>query len=215
MATASLERPAVAVTFLPEGEPYRMTAEEFFHAVEAGVFPPDRRLGLWEGQLYEKMAKKLAHAASSEMARLALSRVLPEGWSLWGENPILVDNITAPLPDLTVVRGAPIDYFRRNSVPKAPDIGLVVELADATLKRNLKETLAKYAASGLPAYWVVNLVDRRIECFTDPQPAAGTAAFARAERFGPGEEVPLVLDGREVARVPVNDLLPEPRNPTS
>jgi Uma2 family endonuclease len=201
MATASIE------------PVYRMTADEFFRAVEAEVFPRDRRIELWEGLLYEKMAKKIPHSVTTSKL-YALARVLPPGWTFWPENPILTDAFTAPLPDAAVVRGTPDDYARRGSVPKAGEIGLVVELADATLKRNLKETLAKYAASGLPAYWVVNLVDRRIETFTDPQPAAGAAAFARAERFGPGEEVPLLLDGLEVARVPVNDLLPEPKNPT-
>jgi Uma2 family endonuclease len=187
-----------------------MSAAEYLRAVEAGVFPVDRRIGLWEGRLYEKMAKKLAHSASTEMARLALGRVLPPGWSLWGENPILVDDFSAPLPDLAVVRGAALDYFRRGSVPKVGEIGLVVEMADATLRKNLSDTHRKYAAAGLPAYWVVDLVHSRVEVYGDPQTSPAGPSFASATRFGPGDAVPLILDGREVALVPVSDILPLP-----
>ncbi len=43
---------------LPEGEPYKLSADDYFRMVEADIIPPDRRVGLWEGRLYEKMAKK-------------------------------------------------------------------------------------------------------------------------------------------------------------
>jgi Uma2 family endonuclease len=188
--------------------PYHLSAEVFLRMVETEILPRDRRVYLWDGVLYEKMAKKIAHAVTSETARLALSSAIPVGWSLWGENPILVDDFTAPLPDLTVVRGQARDYFSRNAVPKASDIGLVIEIADATLGKNLNASLTRYAAAGLPTYWLVNLITCRIEVYSAPAGPVGSATYTSRDEFALGQEIPLVLDGLVVSRIPVSAMLP-------
>jgi Uma2 family endonuclease len=212
MTTASLTppvTPAAPADGPPLGLPYRMTADQFFKAVEADVFPPDRRIGLWEGQLYEKMAKKLPHSGAYSLLLTALMRALPEAWCLWPENPILIDDFSAPLPDASVVRGHPNVYTGRSSVPKAGEIGLVVEVAVSSLRKNLTESLEIDARAGLPSYWIVNLVAKRIEVFSHPRVEGEVASYAAVEQFEPGKGVPLWLDGREVARIPVSELLPE------
>jgi Uma2 family endonuclease len=190
---------------LPEGVHYQLSADDYFRMVEADIIPRDRRVGLWAGQLYEKMAKKLPHAVAQSLGLVAVIRALPEGWFVWLENPFLVDDFTAPLPDLTVARGTADDYVRRGSWPKAGEIGLVVELADTSLRKNLTETLRTYARAGLPWYWVVNLVAQRVEVYSRPE----VAGYAASEAFEAGKDIPLMLDGREVARIPARDLLPE------
>ena len=42
----------------------------------------------------------------------------------------------------------------------------------------------------------------------------GVASYAKAEMFGRGQDVLLVLDNHEVARIAVNDLLPLPKEAT-
>jgi Uma2 family endonuclease len=209
MATATLPKSDAETPSGPApGLPYRLSADDYFRMVENDIIPADRRVGLWEGQLYEKMARKLPHSGASSKAAHTLIRVLPAGWCFWPENPILIDDFTAPLPDAALVRGTPDDYTRRGSNPKAEEIGLVIEIADSSLRKNLTRTLETYARAGLPVYWVVNLADRRVEVFSQPRPAGDSAAYAAGEAYGPGTEVPLVLDGREVARIPVSELLP-------
>ena len=194
---------------LPEGMPYRLTAQEFFQMVEADILPPKRRIALWEGQLYEKMAKKMPHAVGSSKVNMTLLRSLPEGWSLWPENPILIDDFTAPLPDVSIIRGTPDDFIRKSSVPKTEDIGLVVEIAEASLQKNLTTTLQIYARAGLPVYWVVNLVARRVEVYSEPRVAEdGVAGYSSVAMFDTDHDVPLVLGGREVARIPARALIP-------
>jgi Uma2 family endonuclease len=207
MATVQTELPA-GTEGLGEPSPFRLSAEAFFRGVELGVFPGEARVYLWNGVLYEKMAKKIAHAATNETARTALLAALPPGWSLWGENPILVDDFTAPLPDLAVVRGTARDYFTRGSVPRAGEIGVVIELSDATLRTDLTKSLAKYAGAGLLIYWAINLVAWRVEVYSSPVVENEVSAYSSRQTFEPGQEVPLVLDGIEVARVAVSALLP-------
>jgi hypothetical protein len=211
MATASLNPAATpaATAGLPEGVPYRLSAADYFRMVDAEIIPHDRRVGLWEGRLYEKRAKNLPHAGAQNLVLAALMRVVPGDWCLWSESPILVDDFSATLPDLTIVRGTPNVYTRRGLVPKVGEIGLVVEVAESSLRKNLSETLQIYARAGLPLYWVLNLVARRVEVYSQPVVEGESARYASAESFEPGSDVPLVLDGHEVARIPVRDLLPD------
>ncbi len=64
-----------------------------------------------------------------------------------------------------------------DSHPAPADIILIIEVADSTLNfvgeasrnenRNTKAPL--YAAAGIGEYWIVNLVDDRLEIYTQPE----------------------------------------------
>jgi Uma2 family endonuclease len=66
------------------------------------------------------------------------------------------------------------------------------------------EKLESYAGGGIPVCWIVNLVDRQVEVYTDQTP---TGYQSRAD-FKPGERVPVVIDGRQVGDAPVDEMLP-------
>ena len=61
-----------------------------------------------------------------------------------------------------------------------------------------------YAASGIPFYWILNPVDGQIEVYASP----GPAGYQDRQDFKPGQDVSVVVDGIEVARIPVADTLP-------
>ena len=49
--------------------------------------------------------------------------------------------------------------------------------------------------------------ERRIDVYTGPSGPAGRPTYASSQ-LRPGDEVPVVLDGREVGRIAVRDVLP-------
>ena len=51
---------------------------------------------------------------------------------------------------------------------------------------------------------IVNLFDRQVEVYTDPDP---TGSASRKD-FLSGQQVPVVIDGRQVGQIAVNDILP-------
>ena len=55
---------------------------------------------------------------------------------------------------------------------------------------------------------IPDIPDMHIEVYTDPDPSAADPCFRKRQDFGPNESVPLVLDGKEIDRIPVGDLLP-------
>jgi Uma2 family endonuclease len=84
---------------------------------------------------------------------------------------------------------------------------LLVEVADTTLNYDRTIKGNAYAKIRVPVYWVVNLGQEQVEVYNDPR-AGKTPHYRQRQDYGRGEVVPLVLGGREVGRVPVNDLLP-------
>ena len=59
-------------------------------------------------------------------------------------------------------------------------------------------------ATGVPVYWIVNLFDRQVEVYTDP----GPAGYAIRMDFPSGQQVPVVIDGRQRGQIAVDDILP-------
>jgi hypothetical protein len=84
----------------------------------------------------------------------------------------------------------------------------VVEVADSSLAIDSGEVLQTYAREAIPVDWIVNLPKRRIEVYTEPSGSAAAPSYRGQRSYGPDDEVPVVLDGREVGRIAVRDVLP-------
>ena len=205
MSTAT----GVAPSQAPKADvPYDLTIDLFSRMVESGLIPQDRRVYLLGGRLYEKMAKTKAHGYVGAAIDRAVNRRLPDGWSLWPESTVVLDPTNAPLPDFAVVRGAnPLDFAAPERYPGPGDIGLLIEVAVTSLQDDLSTVLEQYARALIPVYWVVDVLGRRILVHTEPRIADGRGEYARVETYQPGQALPLVLDGREVARIPFEELL--------
>ena len=177
--------------------------------VESGLIPQDRRVFLLKGRLYEKMAKTRAHGYVGAAIDRALNRRLPDGWSLWPESTIVLDPTNAPLPDFAVVRAGELRWTSPPPIatPGRRDIGLLIEVAVTSLHDDLTTALEQYARALIPVYWVVDVPGRRILVHTEPRVVDGRGEYARVETYRPGQSLPLVLDGQEVARIPFDELL--------
>ncbi len=208
---------AVGTETVPETETqtgsglYRMTAESFFRAVDANVFPEKDRVFLRNGRISAKTSRSLSYSATTECLRAAIVPVIPAGWSFWLKSLILGHDLSVPRPDLCIIRGRAQDYFQRGSFPKADEIALVVEVAESSLAEDRGEALADYAKANLPVYWIVNLVDWQVEVYTGPEIVGETARYTTREVYPVGREVPVLIEGVEVARVPAGSILPGDR----
>jgi Uma2 family endonuclease len=133
----------------------------------------------------------------------ALGR-LPPGWFVRPNKPIALPPDGAPEPDEAVVRGSIRDYRRgKRGMPRAGDVALVVEVAHSNLAQD-RAMVRIYGKAGIPICWIVNLNDRQIEVYSDPQPDG----YATRTDYRSGEYVPVVLDGTVVGQIAVDDILP-------
>ena len=200
----SMLSPTVA-SVAPEWVPsplYRLSLEQYEAMVESGVFTARDRFHLINGFLVAKMTQNPPHSTADELCGKVLDRVIPEGWHVRSAKPIrLPDQVSKPEPDRCVVRGTIRDYSHRS--PGSADVALIVEVSDSSLGDDRK--LARiYGASGIAVYWIVNLVDRQVEVYTLPYPDG----YHSRQDFAPGQLLAVVIDGAEVGRIGVADILP-------
>jgi hypothetical protein len=199
---------ALSPAIVPAEVPFDLTIDLFSRMVESGLIPQDRRVFLRDGRLYEKAARTMAQASVGAAITRAMVRRLPVGWCLWPESTIVLDQSNAPLPDFTVIRGAsPLEYAKPERYPVAADVGILIEISVTSLRDDLTSALEQYARALIPTYWVVDVPGRRILVHDEPRVVEGRGEYARVEVYRPGQDVPVVLDGQEVARVPFDELL--------
>jgi len=202
MATVTPMQPA-APLFLPApAEIYRFTIEQYDRMVLDGTIAEDEPVELLSGILVRKMPKKPKHSVITIWLGEELRGQLSPGWHIRQEQPLRIPDYDEPEPDLVLVRGAIMDYAGRH--PDPADVALVGEVSETTLDRDQGEKCAAYARGGVPVYWIINLIDNRIEVYTDPNPAYD---YRTRVDYQPGDHVPIVIDTRVCGRISVPDLL--------
>ncbi|WP_228061655.1 Uma2 family endonuclease [[Phormidium] sp. LEGE 05292] len=136
---------------------------------------------------------------------MAIESILPSGWYVDSQEAIALFD-SEPEPDVVVVRGDTRQYLDRH--PGAEDIALVVEVSDTTLQRDRSLKKRIYARAGIPIYWIVNLLDRQIEEYTQPFGEGEDADYATQQNYGLQDSLPLEIEGFEIGILSVNSLLP-------
>ena len=186
---------------------HRITLDEYHRMAEAGIFTEDDSIELLEGILIQKSPKTPAHAASTDLFGMIFARLIPDGWFWSSGNPMPIPEADSePEPDIQIVRGRPRDYSSQGHGPR--DVALVIEVAETSYAYESGLKLQVYARAAVLISWIVDLDRRVLEVFTEPTGPAPQAFYRQHRIYEPDDEVPLVLDGRKVARLNVRDILP-------
>lgn len=152
---------------LDHPQKHPISAAEYLRMGEAGVFAPDARLELIEGEIIEMApigsphagcVNKLAQQFIERAGRTAVVAV---------QNPVIISNLSVPQPDLAVLK-ARADYYA-GSHPETADVYLMVEVADTTLKFDVGRKATIYARCGIAELWVVDVNSRTIQVFRKPR----------------------------------------------
>jgi len=182
----------------------RWQRAEYERLVDLGVFhgAPTELIG---GQLVVGEPQGSYHASAISIVEYALRLALPPGWIVRTQMPVSLDDESEPEPDLVVVQGRPGDY--RESHPAR--VALAVEVAESSLEFDRERKGSLYARAGIDDYWIVNLVDRVLEVYREPEPDASAVYGWRYRSVRvltpPAVLVPLAFTSSQVA---VADLLP-------
>jgi Uma2 family endonuclease len=184
---------------------FRLTVDEYHRMIEANILTTDDRVELLDGYLVNKMPQNSPHGSTLERLTEDLTRLKPAGWRVRIQSPITLAR-SEPEPDAAVVRGDRHTFDARH--PGGSDFGVVIEVADSSLALDRREKGRLYAEAGIPVYWIVNVANRQIEVYADPNTAADPPAYRTRTDYPPGDAVPVVLDGAAVGTIAVSELLP-------
>jgi Uma2 family endonuclease len=181
-----------------------MTPRQFRKAIDAGVFG-ERKVELLGGIPFI-MSQNPPHILAVANVFLALQVVaaLPR-WFVNRESNISLRG-WLPIPDVVILRGPKAIYGKR--LARAGDVPLLVEVSDTTYAKDSGPKLRRYATFRIPVYWIVDLNRRMVEVRTGPFGKGKQAGYAHCDLYREGDMFPVELDGQEVGRVAVTDLLP-------
>ncbi len=177
---------------------HRWTRREYENMVSGGVFHPEDKLELIEGEIYDVSPQSSRHATAIRLVEDALRRAYGSGFDVRVQLPAALDASSEPEPDVAVVEGGPRDY--RDAHPTTAL--LTVEVSDTSLAFDRTTKQATYARSTIPEYWIINLIDRLVEVYRQPE----GDGYAEVSKLTPPARIsPLSQPDRSIA---VQDLLP-------
>ena len=157
--TATLEQPAKEI----EIRPHRFSSLEYHAMHEAGVFGHQQRMELIRGEIYFMAAMGAAHYRAIKILTRLLSQTYSSHAYIVPQAPILIWDDSEPEPDFALLT------LENTSHPApAKDVMLVVEISDATVRFDQTVKLAEYARSSIAEYWILNLKDRQLEVYRQP-----------------------------------------------
>lgn len=186
----------------PPTRAFRFTREQYRRLGTLGFFE-GRRVELIRGEIVEMSPINWPH----QLGKIKLTRALEAAFAGVGwvneQGPLAIGN-SEPQPDVAVIAGRPEDYADHPQTAL-----LVAEVSDTTLSEDTTTKAELYATAGVADYWFLDVVNRELHVFRDPQPlpaSLGATAYRTHDVVAPADRLsPLVAPG---ASILVGDLLP-------
>src|SRR6266545_727135 len=159
------------------------TVDEYHRMAEVGIFHPEERVELIEGEIVEMSPIGPRHAGCVINAnRLFITR-LADRVVLSPQNPVVIRPLSEPQPDLLLLRSRAVSYSREHPTPE--DVLLAVEVADTTARFDRLVKARLYARAGIAEFWLLLPNDGTVEIHRAP----GSDGYVRVTRHGPGQMV--------------------------
>jgi Uma2 family endonuclease len=190
---------------IPSEPIFRLSVKQYHRMIRTGILTDGDPVELLEGWLVQKMSKNPPHRVVTLLLRRALEGLISAGWYVDSQEPITTAD-SEPEPDVVVVRGDTLDYLNRHPGPQ--DVGLVIEIAQATLKRDRGLKKRIYARAGISVYWLVDLVKKQIEVYTSPLSTGEKPDYQEHRVYSHEDTIPVMLDGVEIGQIAVWEVLP-------
>lgn len=158
----------------------QFTVREYHQMTEAGILREDDRLELIKGEIIRMSPIGPRHAAYAKRLNQLFSRKLGDRVLIGVQDPVQLDNISEPQPDVTLLE--PREDFYATAHPRPEDIFLLVEIADTTVAYDRDVKVALYCDRGIAEVWLVDLKKQCLELYR--QPSANGYLYVRKLQRG-------------------------------
>jgi Uma2 family endonuclease len=142
------------------------TVDEYHRMGEAGIFSEDDRVELIEGEILNMTPIGSRHAGTVNRLSSHLYDFLGKRAIVAVQNPILLNDLSEPQPDIAILK--PRADFYTQSLPAPADVFVVIEIADTSLAYDRDIKLPAYARSTILEVWIVDLDAQAVAVHTNP-----------------------------------------------
>ena len=154
------------------------TVDEYHRMAEAGVFGPEERVELIEGEILEMSPIGPRHAGCVINANRLFVTRLGNRAVVSPQNPVVIRPRSEPQPDLLLLRPRAVSYSREHPAPV--DVLLAVEVADTTVRFDRLVKARLYARAAIAEFWLLLTQDHALEAYRAP----GPDGYAEVMRLG-------------------------------
>ncbi len=144
---------------------YKWSIEEWHKLVETGMLD-NKPVQLLEGEIIEMSPEGIEHSYTNGSVVEYLRELFQGLAHIREAHPITLNN-SEPEPDVAIVR-LPKTIYRHHH-PYTEDIYWLIEIAKNTLKIDLENKSRIYASNGIPEYWVIDLINKKLVVYTQTQ----------------------------------------------
>ena len=171
------------------------TVERYHRAIKSGTLTEADQVELLNGKIIEHMPSSSPHSEAVNLTAEFFQYKYGRQYRYRMEQPItLVAQNSEPEPDFAIVEQK--GYGKSHPVPG--EILLVVEVANTSLEIDRNSKARLYAAAGLPEYWIINLIHRQIEIYTNP--ITSQSIYTTSQVFGEAAILTSKISGEVSAR---------------
>ncbi len=142
----------------------RFTLEEYHRLIDLGFFAVGDRVELIYGDLVEMVAKNKAHIVCCRRLLQHLPPPVGNQGIVQCQDPVIMPSASEPEPDFAVLQP-----LMGDDKPNASDVLLVIEVSDSSLDYDRAVKGPLYAEALIPHYWIFNVLDKQVECLSQPQ----------------------------------------------
>jgi Uma2 family endonuclease len=157
---------------------HRLTVQEYYRMVEVGLLAPDARVELIEGEIIDMPMPGPPHAGVATRLHERILLAVHGKVTVRDQQALRLDEFSEPGPDIVLVKRRSDDYARAHPTP--PDVLLVIEVSQSSLRFDRERKLPLYARCAIPEYWIVDVVKPVLHIFHTPQ----------GERYLHGSSIP-------------------------
>ena len=144
----------------------RWTLDDYHRMIEAGILT-NRRVELLNGEIIEMPPEAPEHAQGSTDTADYLRSLLGERAVVRDAKPItLLNSDSEPEPDVAIVQ--PLRTLYRSRHPEPENVFWLIEYANTSLTKDTTIKRKVYATAGIQEYWVLDLQNRQLKVYRDP-----------------------------------------------
>jgi Uma2 family endonuclease len=156
---------------------FLLTVGQYYKMAEVGLFE-GKRVELIEGKIIEMDPAGSKRATAIALASDCLREAFSKNYFVRVQCPVHCNQCSVPEPDVAIIKGNVRDFSQAHPTTAA----LIVEVADTTLHFDRREKASLYARAGIKDYWILNLLDKRLEVYRKPiQDASQPLGFSYSE----------------------------------
>jgi Uma2 family endonuclease len=150
----------------PQVKNFRFNISQYHQMSETGILSENDKVELINGEIIEMSPIGRRHTACVNRLNSVFSQLLGKKVIVAVQNPILLNNLSEPEPDIALLK--PRTDFYESGHPQPQDIFLLIEVADSSIEYDRDVKIPLYASSGITEVWLVDIYQQVIIVYRYP-----------------------------------------------